>query len=442
MVTKFGRRTVLRGVMAGAAINIGLPILDCFLNRNGTAFASGAPLPVCFGTWFQGLGFNPGFWEPKVLGSDYEFGPQLQTLTPMKHKINVFSGLKVFASGTVPVHTGGYTCGFGGGFPDHGEPASPTIDSLVADVIGARTRFRSLEVSCDGSPTSFSRRGGDVVNPAEFSPVALYTRIFGPDFKDPNAADFTPDPRVLVRRSALSAVSDQREALLNAVGAADRMRMDEYFTSLRETEHQLDLQLQKPAPLEACVVPGQPADAPTDLLVDDVLANHRLFANLLAHALACGQTRIFNVNVAGTASSLRRSGSANTFHIHTHEEADDPKLGYQPNVAWFQARIAEAFLTMVQTLDGIREGDRTLLDRTLVLYTTDCGLAKLHTTDNIPMLTAGGAGGRMKTGYHIAAPGDPMTRVGLTVQQALGVNVSSWGTDGNNTARPFGEVLA
>jgi hypothetical protein len=443
-MTKFepGRRAVLRGAIAGAAIAVGLPILDCMLDGNGVAFASGDPLPVCFGTWFQGLGFNPGFWEPKTVGPGYAFGPQLQALTPLKHKINVFSGMKVFASGSIPVHTGGYTCGFGGGFPNPGEPSRPTIDNLVADVLGANTRFRSIEVSCDGTPTSFSRRGGNVVNPAEFSPLALYARIFGPDFKDPNAADFTPDPRLLVRRSALSAVSDQREALLKTVGASDRARLDEYFTSLREMEHQLDLQLRKPAPLEACAVPEKPADAPADVLIDDVLTNHRLFATLLAHALACGQTRIFNVNVAGTASSLRRPGSPNTFHIHTHEEADDPALGYQPNVAWFQARIAEAFLTMAETLDGIREGDRTLLDRTVILYTTDCGLAKLHTTDNIPMLTAGGAGGRIRTGYHIAAPGDPMTRVGLTLQQALGVNASNWGTDGNNTTRPFAEILA
>jgi hypothetical protein len=409
---------------------------------NGTALASGAQLPLCFGTWFQGLGFNPGFWEPKTVGVGYEFGPQLQPLSPMKHKINVFSGLKVFASGTIPVHTGGYTCGFGGGFPSHGEPAAPTIDSLVADVIGTKTRFRSLEVSCDGSPTSFSRRGGNVVNPAEFSPLALYSRIFGPDFTDPNAAEFVPDPKVMVRESALSAISDQREAILSKVGAADRARLDEYFTSVRETEHQLALQLQKPTPLAACMAPGRPDEATPGLLVDDVIGNHRLFASLLAHALACGQTQVFNVNVAGTASSLRRPGSPNTFHIYTHEEADDPKLGYQPNVAWFQARIAEAFLTMVQTLDGIREGDGTLLDRTVVLYTTDCGLAKVHTTENIPMMTAGGAGGRIKTGYHIASPGDSMTRVGLTLQQALGVNISNWGTDGNNTSRPFAEILA
>jgi Protein of unknown function (DUF1552) len=437
-----GRRTVLRGVMAGAAINVGLPILDCFLNDSGTAFASGAPLPVCFGTWFQGLGYNPGFWEPKTAGANYEMAPQLRALTPLKHKINIFSGLKVFANATIPVHAGGVTGGFGGGFPKPGDPSPPSLDMLIADVIGTRTRFRSLEVSCDGSPTSYSSRGGSVVNPAEISPAALYARIFGSDFKDPNAADFKPDPKVLARRSALSAVSQQRESLLKSVGAADRARLDEYFTSLRSMEQQLDLQLQKPAPLEACTVPAKPAEATPGVLIDDALTNHRLFMALLAHALACGQTRVFNVVLSVAASGLRRPGSSNTFHTHTHEEAADPKLGYQPNVAWFQERSAEAFLTMAQTLDGIREGDRTLLDRTVVMYTTDVGYAKLHTSENIPMLTVGGAGGRIKTGYHVAAPGDTMARLGLTLQQALGVPVSSWGSEGNLTSRAFTEVLA
>lgn len=444
MSVKFdaGRRTILRGVMAGAAVNVGLPILDCFLNTNGTAFASGAALPVCFGTWFQGLGYNPGFWEPKSVGTNYEMGPQLRALTPLKHKINVFSGLKVFATATIPVHAGGSTGGFMGGFPKPGDPSPPSLDALISGVIGTRTRFRSLEVCCDGNRSSYSSPGGGVINPAETSPVALYTRIFGPEFKDPNAADFVPDPKVLARRSALSAVSEQRASLLKQVGAADRARLDEYFTSLRQLEQQLDLQLQKPAPLEACTVPGKPVEAQAGVLIDDALSNHKLFMGLLAHALACGQTRVINVVLSAGASGLRRPGSSNTFHTHTHEEAADPKLGYQPNVAWFQERSAEAFLTMVQTLDSIREGDKTLLDRMVVLYTTDVGYAKLHSSENIPMLTAGGAGGRIKTGYHVAAPGDTMARVGLTLQQAVGVPVSSWGSEGNLTSRPFTQILA
>ena len=93
-------------------------------------------------------------------------------------------------------------------------------------------------------------------------------------------------------------------------------------------------------------------------------------------------------------------------------------------------------------LDSIKEGDGTLLDRTLIMATSDTGYAKLHTLENIPLFTAGGAGGRIKTGIHVAAKGDPATRVGLTVQQALGVPINSWGTDSMQTSKTIAEVLA
>jgi hypothetical protein len=348
--------------------------------------------------------------------------------------------MKVFLDGkpNAAHQTGFQVCQ--GGAVIKGVENYPSIDSLVADTIGTRTRFRSLEVSCDGSPQSFSRRGGSVVNPAETSPLALYTRVFGPDFKDPNAADFTPDPKVMVRRSVLSAVGDHREQLLKQVGASDRVRLDEYFTSLRELEQQLDLQLQKPAPLEACSVPKQPDQGQVGVVVDDARNNHKLFAGLLANALACGQTRVFNMS--GLSLSLRKPGEGATYHIYTHEEAADPKLGYQPNVGWFALQVAAAFRDLLDKLDGIKEGGGTLLDRTLVYASSDTGFAKFHSVENLPLITAGRAGGRMKTGIHVHAQGDTVTRVGLTIQQALGVPVDNWGTDSNKTSKTITEVMA
>ena len=71
------RRRVLRGMLGGGAISVGMPLLDCFLDTNGTALADGAPLPVRFGTWFWGCGLTPGRWEPKTLGANYEMAPEL-----------------------------------------------------------------------------------------------------------------------------------------------------------------------------------------------------------------------------------------------------------------------------------------------------------------------------------------------------------------------------
>ena len=102
----------------------------------------------------------------------------------------------------------------------------------------------------------------------------------------------------------------------------------------------------------------------------------------------------------------------------------------------------EMLRDVVAEMDGIREGDGTLLDRSVILISTDVGYAKTHACNNIPVLSIGGANGRLKTGYHVAAPGDTPARVGLTLQQAIGLPVQSWGADGNETSKPFSEVLA
>src|SRR6185436_11464346 len=103
------RRRVLQGMFGGAAITVGLPFLDCFLNSNGTALAAtGAKLPKAFGTWYGGLWFNPGRWEPKGVGPLKELSPELKPLEKHKDRINVYSGLKVLLDGrpSTPHSTG------------------------------------------------------------------------------------------------------------------------------------------------------------------------------------------------------------------------------------------------------------------------------------------------------------------------------------------------
>ena len=173
---------------------------------------------MCFGTWFYGCGFNPGRWEPKTTGPNYDFGIELEPLTPFKRKINVFSRMTAWLDGLPPTaHAIAPAVIVQGAAPPIAGQilgTGPTLDSMIADAIGTRTRFRSLEASCTGSAkSSHSQREGSAANPSEVSPLALYMRIYGPGFKDPNATSFTPDRAVMVRRSVLSAVSEETKAL-------------------------------------------------------------------------------------------------------------------------------------------------------------------------------------------------------------------------------------
>lgn len=437
---KLTRRTVLRGAIDGVGVSIALPLLDCLLNTNGTAIAAtGTPLPALFGTWFQNLGLNPGRWVPQTVGAKYENNVELKVFDPFKERINLFSGMRYFVEGRpLETHLTGGQIATTGGIP-YGSDSGPSIDSIVADTIGKGTRFRSIEVSLSGSRHSWSKRSGSAVNPSEFSPAALYTRIFGPGFADPNAAEFAPDPMILARRSVLSAVTEQRQDLMRRLGTSDRTRMDEYFTAVREIEQQLTLEMQKPEPLAACTVPSPPEEAASGTVVDDAARNAKLFGRLLAHALACGQTRVFNVSLLSL--QMRKRGSAMTWHMLTHEEPVDEQLGYQVESTWFINWANTVFADFLHALDSVREGPGTVLDRSVILWQTDHSDARVHSLDNLPLMTVGGAGGRLKTGMHIAAQGDPATRVGLTVQQALGVPVSVWGELSNGTSKTIGELM-
>src|SRR3978361_1836951 len=97
---------------------------------------------------------------------------------------------------------------------------------------------------------------------------------------------------------------------------------------------------------------------------------------------------------------------------------------------------------VLQEEDGIRDGDGTLLDHSLVFAYSDQSYAKIHAVDGIPIMLAGNAGGRMKTGYHIAGGGNAVSRVGLTVQKAMGLSVDSWGKGSMETRSAYTELLA
>ena len=93
------RRRFLRGSVGGAAIAVGLPLLDIFLSNNGDALASGGPLPVRFGTWFWGCGMNPPRWDPKQIGTEWELTPELEPLAHLRDDFSVISGSSVSVRG-------------------------------------------------------------------------------------------------------------------------------------------------------------------------------------------------------------------------------------------------------------------------------------------------------------------------------------------------------
>ena len=468
------RREVLRGGFGGLALSVSLPIIECLLNDSGTALADGTPIPTRFGTWFWPMGHTPGhaIAERSETGKGIKFLSECESLAPYGDKLNFFGGYMVPLDGRPNfVHKSGWVGIRTGSAPStYDEVASPTLDILIADEIGTSTRFKSLDMNSIGDPSvTFSMRSSANASAAEINPFGLYSRVFGVEFVDPNLAEFTPDVGLVARKSVLSGVMEQSKSLYASLGAADRVRMDQYFSSIRQLENQLELSLRKPDPNPACKIPPDPRNLEAgaggsfvaavatqagnavgnnldvemhSVDVDQVSATHRALIDILAMALVCDQTRVFNVAFSNLLSRLSRPGESYTHHNLTHEEPIDPDLGYQPISYYLNKRCAEAFAYLLNTFDSIPEGDGTLLDNMIVFANSETSLARTHSIDNIPMFTAGSGGGRLKTGYHVVGSGDPGTRVSLTALRAMGVPIETWGTGSLQTSRAIEEVLA
>ena len=445
------RRSLLRGMLStGTAVTMGLPVLDALLNLNGTAYADGVKIPVRFGTYFWGLGLTDTpagtRWVPKTTGTGWDMTPELVSLANVKNKVSVFSGFRAIPDGKANlVHWSGHASILSGAAPGTtGRFEGPSFDTRIADAIGGSTRFKVLDVDASTSrrPVSYSTRTGTTFASPEVTPLALYRRLFGAGFQDPNSDDWQPDPAIMLRESVLSAVKDQRQTLMASVGAADRVKLDQYFSAVRDLENQLAIQLQKPDKLEACAPPEAPDEQPHSASIDVVNENTRLMSKLLAMGLSCNQTRVFNFVHTGGTSETYIAGDTKIYHQITHDEPTDADLGYQPETSKLAELVMKGFGEFLDEFDAIEEGEGTLLDNCLIAAFSDTGYAKIHSIDNIPMFLAGRAGGRHKAGQHVHEPGESVTRVSLTAMRLAGAPVGEFGQGSMRTARPIDQVIA
>src|SRR5690554_1572376 len=254
-------------MVGGAAVTVGLPLLDIFLDGNGSALASGKPMPVRFGTWGYGLGGTANIFHPKKTGYNYDLPEEIASWAPVRDDINMFTNGSAFPDASPNGnHFTGWVVSRTGNAPASGAGVGETIDVTVAKQIGTTTRFNSLTATATADARdTYSYVNAATPNAPEWSPIQFYTRLFGPDFQDPNAPTFKVDPRILARRSVLSGVMDQSKSMMKTVGAADRERLDQYFTGLRQLERQFEQRLIKPEPIAACLPPGE---APVNPLMD------------------------------------------------------------------------------------------------------------------------------------------------------------------------------
>jgi hypothetical protein len=444
---RFDRRTVLRGLLAGTAVSVALPMLEAMAGLTRGALAQSTP-PKRFGVWFWGNGVRREHWIPGAVGAGWTPGAELAPLAALRPHFNVLTGYEVKTS-RYPHHGGATGILSGAAYQQVGTTrdtiattfAQPSLDQVVARPWAGRTRFRSLEIGV-ARPTSsdegttflhLSHNGPNNVNPAEHSPSALFTRLFGAGTTTTTTSTTTtaPSPRDLARRSVLDAVSGQIRGLQTRLGAIDRARLEQHFDSIRSIETRLAASatstMTAATPTASCTRPAMPTDVVDVSGRDQIEPKNRLMSDLLAVALACDLTRVFSVQFTrpGASTVFWQVGATNSLHGLCHNEAL-PQPTVHSATTFAMQQLAYFLERLRTTPDG---PGATLLDACGVLATTELSEGRTHSVDEFPILIAGRAGGALRTGLHVrSTTRENTSKPLLSLLRAVGLPLTEFGT--------------
>jgi hypothetical protein len=436
MITKkaLSRRTLLRG--AGAAI--ALPALDAMAPALASSQLPG-PRPVRMAFVYVPNGIDMRNWTPSEDGPLPAQLPRiLRPLEPFRKDITILSNL---------THNGGRALLDGAG--DHGRccggylssvhvrksfvdiQAGVSMDQIVANAIGHKTRFPSLEVGledarqagdCDSGyscayTNNLAWRSETQPLPPILDPRALFERLFGA------GAELSPEARARqakYRRSILDFVQNDTRKLESTLGASDRRKIDEYLSSIRSIE----LQLQKAEKDNAVINPGmeKPYGVPADF------AEHfKLMTDMITVAFQADLSRIvtFLVTREGTSRPYREIGIPDGHHPLTHH-MNKPEL--LEKVTQINTYHVQQFAGWIEKLKAAREGDSNVLENSMIVYGAGLSDGNKHTHEDLPTLIAGGGGGYIRGGRRITARREtPMSNLFLTMMDRMGVQVDHFG---------------
>jgi hypothetical protein len=437
------RRHFLRGVAFGTPVVVGLPVLDCFLNDNGDAYAQGQPLPTRFGVffWGNGRGVEAGRWNPAQVGTAWEPSPQLAPLAPYKDYLNVVSGMRVRLSkspqghhkGTVGMMTGAdFITQEATNGPYRSTFAGPSIDQIIAQQVGNQTAFKSLELGIstrlikgEGTTLQFlSHNGPDSGNPQEYDPVALFDRIF----KDlPMGEQPMQDPTLIknateMKQSVLDSIVADIGALQQRVGSRDKVRLDQHLQNIRDIEKRLGGSM---TPTIACTTPMRPGALPKNPAGEPFVERMAGLSDVLALALACDATRVFTLHFSGSAAGpvFHPLGIDRGNHDLSHEGA-----AAQDEIDRSTIWTMEQLGVLLGKLMSATEGDSNLLKQSAILATSDTADGALHSVTDMPVLVAGSGGGYFKNpGVHHQQQGGNTTEVLLSLVRSMGIQATEFG---------------
>lgn len=436
------RRTLLRG----AATALALPLLPSALPRAARAEEVAAPLRMVI--WYVPNGLRADVFVPDRLGEGYDLKETTQALAPIQGHVSVLSGLSnLAAEDVVPGDHARGTGSFLTCVPVRRTAGNDiyngiSMDQVAANARGHETPFPSLQLGIQPGGNTGDCTAGyscaytrNVAWANEITPLPnltdprlLFERLFG--------VEGSLDPAVRLLRSRVDAsllddVRLQAEALNRRLGVEDRAKLDQYLTAVREVEVRVQSLGQG-----SCGA-GEPPPAATALSYPDHVATMN---ELLALALQCDLTRIatFMIGPAASNQTYDFVGVPGAHHQVSHHQNDPKNLADLAKIgAWEVGRFAELVARLADTPDG---EDGSLLDHSLVLFSSEIEDGDRHTHRNLPVLLAGGAGGAHLPGKHRRYAGDrPIADLFLWMLQTFGVEADRFGIDGT---RPLEDLAS
>jgi hypothetical protein len=422
---RMARRTFLRGV--GAAI--ALPWLEVMsanaadVTTAGSAAAHEIPRRAMFTYW--GLGLEIRAFTPADSGPAYTLTPSLQPLAPYKDDCTVLTGLSSYSGGH-----GSCSCLLTGINTVRNAQTLISVDQQIAAHHGSATRFPSLVLGTVretgfGGPfpmtLSWSRNKTPIT--PENRPEVLFEKLFG---HEDNTTLALAKQALAQRGSLLDSVKDQAAALQRRVGQADRDRLDQYFTSIRDLEDRIKVEgewIDRPKPVVARPDFGQ--GSPRDRIAGDGRGYSeytRLMFDLIALAFQTDSTRVVS-HIPRTEGDEAKCYGYQTksrwdLHTITHHNEQEDKL-----VFWRQldAMYLGEWAYFLGKLKGIKEGDGTLLDHTMAAWATTNGGFNAHDSTLLPLILCGGKALGLKHQGHLVRKDMPVANVWQTMVDRIGM---------------------
>jgi hypothetical protein len=379
-------------------------------------------------------------WTPPAYGALSDLSPSLAPLAPYADRATVVSGLDATATnvGLLGFHrratASWLTCTE---ITPTFDPAELTngwsIDQLIADQFHADTAIPSLQV---GQPMASVPEDPDKPYSAvymqtlswrgnlplmcSFRPMQLWRKLIGGVGQPVSEVDV----QILKRRggSVLDAALSDLDRMKNRLGVADTVRLDEYLTSLRALEQDVDALSSTPL---RCTESADAFSAYSDDIFD-YDSHIDLMFRLTAMLMACDATRVATLMISAATPSrvYRELGHELDHHVLSHHNGDEDWIRKTADIDYAQTSFLVRFLDELAARTDA-EGS-SLLDDTLVMYGSGMGDGSLHDWRNVPMLYVGDARGRLRTGRHIDATGRPLADLHLTTLRAMGLSSSTF----------------